>query len=55
MSIQIQRKKVTKAAKDFDEGGIPWHQGCFSYGTIFLRSSILSSLMVDTDWGWNHH
>ena len=23
-------KERTKAAKDFDKGGIPWHQGCFS-------------------------
>ena len=53
-----ERERVTKAAKDVDKEGIPWHQGCFSDGTRFLQSSIkifLSSLMVDTDWCWNHH
>ena len=53
-----ERERVRKAAKDVDKGGIPWHQGCFSDGTRFLQSSIkifLSSLMVDTDWCWNHH
>ena len=34
--INLERERVTKAAKDVDKGGIPWHQGCFSYGIIFL-------------------
>ena len=34
--INLERERVTKAAKDVDKGGIPWRQGCFSYGIIFL-------------------
>ena len=58
INLERERERVTKAAKDVDKGGIPWHQVCFSDGIKFLQNSIkifLSSLMVDTDWCWNHN
>ena len=36
INLERERERVTKAAKDVDKGGIPWRQGCFSYGIIFL-------------------
>ena len=52
LNLEKKRKGVTKALKDVTKGGIPWHQGCFSDGSVFFRSSIkmfVSSLMVDID------
>ena len=31
-----RQKRVTKVPKDVTKGGIPWHQGCFSDGSVFF-------------------